>query len=99
MPYVARLSNPPATWSLITGLVSFFFGGLWVWLFLGWWTAPFTVAAVVLGHVGFTLAQYRQKVGHVHSIIGLCLGYLGVLNLALYTMFMAFVAIRSILSG
>ncbi|MGF1664115.1 MAG: hypothetical protein ACFCVG_16905 [Kineosporiaceae bacterium] len=93
--YTKAISNPPATWSLISGLVSFFFGGIWVWLLLGWWTAPVTIAAVVLGHIGLSLAQRRQKVGQIQSIVGLCLGYLGALNLAVYVL----VAIAGVVGG
>jgi hypothetical protein len=85
-PPPAPPSNPAAVWSMILGIVQLLFGSGFVWFLVGLWTVPVTALTLILGHIGLKVSA-RVQVGKVISMIGLALGYLGALNLAIFLIF------------
>ena len=69
-PAATQPINQVALWAMITGIAG---------LTVGWMVPlPFSIAAVVLGHIGLSQLKRGQGTGRGYAIAGLATGYTGI---------------------
>ena len=62
--------NQVALWAMITGIAG---------LTVGWWLpVPWSLAAVILGHIGLSQVKRGQGTGRGFAVAGLATGYTGI---------------------
>lgn len=62
--------NQVALWAMITGVAG---------LTVGWWIpVPWSLAAVILGHIGLSQVKRGQGTGRGYAVAGLATGYTGI---------------------
>ena len=69
-PAATQQINQVALWAMITGIAG---------LTVGWMVPlPFSIAAVILGHIGLSQLKRGQGTGRGYAIAGLATGYTGI---------------------
>jgi len=69
-PAATQPINQVALWAMITGIAG---------LTVGWMVPlPFSIAAVILGHIGLSQLKRGQGTGRGYAIAGLATGYTGI---------------------
>ena len=81
-PATKTSTHTLSLWSMITGIAGLAIGWL-VWL-------PWSVAAVVLGHIGLSQAKKNKSdEGRSYAITGLITGYVGIFVFIIFAFFVA----------
>ncbi len=69
-PAATQKLNQVALWAMITGVAG---------LTVGWMVPlPWSLAAVILGHIGYSQVKRGQGTGRGYAIAGLATGYTGI---------------------
>lgn len=69
-PAATQKLNQVALWAMITGIAG---------LTVGWMVPlPWSLAAVILGHIGYSQVKRGQGTGRGYAIAGLATGYSGI---------------------